>query len=127
VALLTFVWLEVVAPLTSSARALVFVLVMYSLFTISSAVVFPETWFRRGDPLSLWFRLYGAVAPIQRTDDGLELRFPGSRLSDDDLVTDTSVVAFVLALVWELTYSGFIVTPSASGPSKRSSGSASRR
>jgi len=112
VALLTFVWLEVVAPLTSSARALVFVLVMYSLFTISSAVVFsPETWFRRGDPLSLWFRLYGAVAPIQRTDDGLELRFPGSRLSDDDLVTDTSVVAFVLALVWELTYSGFIVTP----------------
>ena len=52
VALLTFVWLEVVAPLTSSARALVFVLVMYSLFTISSAVVFsPETWFRRGDPL----------------------------------------------------------------------------
>ncbi|PGF18336.1 hypothetical protein CP556_12105 [Natrinema sp. CBA1119] len=112
VALLTFIWLEVVAPLTSSARVLVFVLVMYSLFTISSAVVFsPETWFRRGDPLSLWFRLYGAVAPIQRTDDGLELRFPGSRLSDDDLVTDTSVVAFVLALVWELTYSGFIVTP----------------
>ncbi|MFC6767256.1 hypothetical protein [Natrinema soli] len=112
VALLTFVWLEIVAPLTSSARALVFVLVMYSLFTISSAVVFsPETWFRRGDPLSLWFRLYGAVAPIQRTDDGFELRFPGSRLSDDDLITDTSVVAFVLALVWELTYSGFIVTP----------------
>ncbi|WP_226039029.1 hypothetical protein [Natrinema sp. DC36] len=112
VALLTFIWLEVVAPLTSSARALVFVLIMYSLFTISSAVVFsPETWFRRGDPLSLWFRLYGAVAPIQRTDDGFELRFPGSRLSDDDLVTDTSVVAFVLALVWELTYSGFIVTP----------------
>lgn len=112
VALLTFVWLEVVAPLTLSARALVFVLVMYSLFTISSAVIFsPETWFRRGDPLSLWFRLYGAVAPIQRTDDGFELRFPGSRLSDDDLIPDTSVVAFVLALVWELTYSGFIVTP----------------
>ncbi|QLK27113.1 hypothetical protein HYG81_05760 [Natrinema zhouii] len=112
VALLTFVWLEVVAPLTLSARALVSVLVMYSLFTISSAVIFsPETWFRRGDPLSLWFRLYGAVAPIQRTDDGFELRFPGSRLSDDDLIPDTSVVAFVLALVWELTYSGFIVTP----------------
>lgn len=112
VALLTFVWLEVVAPLTSSPRALVAVLAVYSLFTISSAVVFsPETWFRRGDPLSLWFRLYGAVAPIQRTDDGFELRFPGSRLSEPDLVTDTSLVAFVLALVWELTYSGFIVTP----------------
>lgn len=112
IALLTFVWLEVVAPLTSSPTALVAMLVLYSLFTISGAVVFsPETWFRRGDPLSLWFRCYGAVAPIQRTDDGFELRFPGSRLSDADLVVDTSVVAFVLALVWELTYSGFIVTP----------------
>ncbi|WP_254761637.1 hypothetical protein [Natrinema marinum] len=112
VALLTFVWLEIVAPLTSSPDVLLAVLLMYSLFTISSAVVFsPSTWFRRGDPLSLWFRLYGAVAPIQRTDDGFELRYPGSRLSDADLVTDTSLVAFVLALVWELTFSGFIVTP----------------
>ncbi len=112
IALLTFVWLEVVAPLTSSPQALIFVLTMYSLFTISGAVVFsPATWFRRGDPLSLWFRLYGAVAPIQRTDDGFELRYPGSRLSEPDLITDTSLVAFVLALVWELTYSGFIVTP----------------
>ncbi|WP_226007799.1 hypothetical protein [Natrinema salinisoli] len=112
VALLTFVWLEVIAPLTSSPRALVAVLALYSVFTISSAVVYsPEVWFRRGDPLSLWFRLYGAVAPIQRTEDGFELRFPGSRLSEADLVTDNSLVAFVLALVWELTYSGFIVTP----------------
>ncbi|MFD1565024.1 hypothetical protein ACFR99_15915 [Haloarchaeobius amylolyticus] len=112
VALLTFVWLEVVAPLTSSATVLALMLVMYSLFTVSSAVVFsPETWFRRGDPLSLWFRLYAAVAPIQRTDDGFELRYPGSKLGEADVVTDTSLVAFVLALVWELTYSGFIVTP----------------
>jgi len=50
-------------PLTSSARALVFVLVMYSLFTISSAVVFsPETWFRRGDPLAVVSTLRGRRA-----------------------------------------------------------------
>ena len=112
VALLTFVWLEVVAPLTTSATMLALMLVMYSLFTISGAIVFsPETWFRRGDPLSLWFRLYSAVAPIQRTDDGLAFRYPGSKLGEEDVITDTSLVAFVLALVWELTYSGFIVTP----------------
>ncbi|MGM0388925.1 MAG: hypothetical protein ACQEP0_10505, partial [Natrinema limicola] len=112
VALLTFVWLEVVAPLTTSTTVLALMLVMYSLFTVSSAVIFsPETWFRRGDPLSLWFRLYSAVAPIQRTPDGLELRYPGSKLGEDDMITDTSLVGFVLALVWELTYSGFIVTP----------------
>ncbi|MDF9748446.1 hypothetical protein [Natrinema salsiterrestre] len=112
VALLTFVGLEVIAPLTSSPTILLLVLGFYSLFTLSGAVVFsPETWFRRGDPLSMWFRCYGAVAPIQLTDNGFELRYPGSRLSDADLITDTSLVAFVLALVWELTYSGFIVTP----------------
>lgn len=109
--LLALVWLEVVAPLSSSAPALAAVVLAYSAFTVAGAVAFsPETWFRRGDPISVWFRLYGAVAPVQRTDDGLEVRYPGSRLGDDDVVTDVSLVAFVLALVWELTYSGFIVT-----------------
>ncbi|WP_440771480.1 hypothetical protein [Natronorubrum sp. DTA28] len=109
--LLALVWLELLVPLSSSARALVAVILAYSALTIGCAVVFsPETWFRRGDPISVWFRLYGAVAPIQRTDDGLEVRYPGSRLSDDDVVTDVSLVAFVLVLVWEVTYSGFIVT-----------------
>ncbi|WP_049914522.1 hypothetical protein [Haloterrigena salina] len=109
--LLALVWLELVAPLSSSPRALVAVVVAYSAFTIGGAVAFtPETWFRKGDPLSVWFRLYGAVAPIQRTDEGLELRYPGARLGEDDVVTDVSLVAFVLALVWELTYSGFVVT-----------------
>ena len=110
-ALLALVWLELVAPLSSSPRALVAVVLAYSAFTIAGAVAFgSEPWFRRGDPISVWFRLYGAVAPIQRTDDGLELCYPGAKLSDDDVVTDVSLVAFVLVLVWELTYSGFVVT-----------------
>ncbi|WP_440764619.1 hypothetical protein [Natronorubrum sp. DTA7] len=110
-ALLALIWLELLLPLSSSARALVVVVLAYSAFTIGGAVVFsPETWFRRGDPISVWFHLYGAVAPLQRTQDGLEVRYPGSRLGDDDVVTDVSLVAFVLVLVWELTYSGFIVT-----------------
>ncbi|WP_436344146.1 hypothetical protein [Natronorubrum sp. FCH18a] len=109
--LLALIWLELVAPLSSSARALAVVVLAYSAFTIAGAVAFsPETWFRNGDPISVWFRLYGAVAPIQRTDDGLEFRYPGSRLGDDDVVTDVSLIAFVLVLIWELTYSGFVVT-----------------
>ncbi|WP_254768860.1 hypothetical protein [Salinilacihabitans rarus] len=110
--LLLFVWLEVVAPLSSAPRMLVAVLLGYTAVTLAAAASFsPEEWFRRGDPLSVWFRLYGAVAPIQRTDDGLEFRFPAARLTDGDVVTDRSAVAFVLALVWELTYNGFVVTP----------------
>ena len=30
---------------------------------------------------------------------------------DDDVLTDLSGAAFAVVLVWELTYSGFIVTP----------------
>ncbi|MFC4542302.1 hypothetical protein ACFO5R_10215 [Halosolutus amylolyticus] len=112
VALLALVWLEIVAPLSSSPGALLLAVLGYSAFTIGGAVAFsPATWFDRGgDPLSTWFRMYGAVAPVQRTDDGLAVRFPGARLGDDDVVTDVSAIAFVLVLVWELTYSGFIVT-----------------
>ncbi|WP_265112230.1 hypothetical protein [Halosolutus halophilus] len=110
-ALLVLVWLEIVAPLSSSPGALLLAVLGYSAFTIGGAVAFsPDSWFQRGDPLSTWFRLYGAVAPVQRTDDGLAVRFPGARLSDDDVITDVSAIAFVLVLVWELTYSGFIVT-----------------
>ncbi len=110
-ALLTLIWLEIVAPLSSSPGALLLAVLGYSAFTIGGAVAFsPDSWFERGDPISVWFRLYGAVAPIQRTDDGLELRFPGARLSEEDVITDVSAIAFILVLVWELTYSGFIVT-----------------
>ncbi|MHC3437638.1 hypothetical protein ACYJ1Y_05920 [Natrialbaceae archaeon A-gly3] len=110
-ALLVLIWLEIVAPLATLPWTLVLVVTGYSAFTIAGAVAFtPETWFRRGDPISVLFRLYGAVGPIQRTDEGLEIRPPGSRLSDDDVVVDLSSVAFILLLVWELTYSGFIVT-----------------
>lgn len=111
-ALLALIWLEVVAPLSSSPRALTGAVAGYSLLTIAGGVVFPtDAWFRRADPLSVWFRCYGSVAPIQRTGNGLALRAPGARLGDDDVLTDLSGVAFAVLLVWELTYSGFIVTP----------------
>lgn len=110
-ALIVLIWLEIVAPLATLPWTLALIVLGYTVFTVAGAVAFtPETWFRRGDPISFVFRLYGAVAPIQRTEDGLEFRPPGSRLSDADVVTDLSSVAFILLLVWELTYSGFIVT-----------------
>ncbi|MDZ7730271.1 MAG: hypothetical protein U5K37_04000 [Natrialbaceae archaeon] len=110
--LLGFVWLEVVTPLSASARTLVAVVLVYLVVTIAGAVVFqPRTWFERADPLVTWFRLYGSVAPIQRTEAGLELRIPGSRLTDADVITHPSQLGFVLAIIWELTFSGFIVTP----------------
>ncbi|ELZ07830.1 hypothetical protein [Natrialba aegyptia] len=108
------VWLELVLPVTSDPPLLARLAAGYTIYTVAGAILFgSNAWFRRADPLATVFRLYGAVAPIQRRRDGrgLTLVLPGSRLRDPDLVTDASEVAFVLLLVWELTFNGFVVTP----------------
>ncbi|WP_331236443.1 hypothetical protein [Natronorarus salvus] len=112
VGLLSLIWIEVIVPVTTVPRVLAVAVLAYSVYTLAGAIVFsPDDWFRYGDPLSVWFRFYGAVAPIQRTESGLELRLPGARLREGDAFRDLSVVAFSVLLVWELTYSGFVVTP----------------
>jgi hypothetical protein len=110
--LLALIWLEVVFPVTTTPWVLALAVVSYSVYTLAGAVVFsPADWFRYADPLSVWFRFYGAVAPLQRIGGGLELRLPGARLREGEAFRDLSVVAFSVLLVWELTYSGFVVTP----------------
>ncbi|MXR21992.1 hypothetical protein GRX66_15810, partial [Halobacterium sp. PCN9] len=69
-----------------------------------------DQWFDDVDPLSRLFRSYGSVAPVQRTADGLSLRLPAMRLTDDVVTTDGGV-AFVIALLWGTTYDGLVGTP----------------
>jgi hypothetical protein len=111
--LLVLIYLEVVLELTSNPPTLATLVVLYTIGTLAGATAFgSDRWFRYGDPVSVWFRLYSSVAPIQRTDDGrLTVRWPGARLSEGDVLEHRTDAAFVLALVFELTYSGFIVTP----------------
>jgi len=111
-ALLALIYAEIVTPLTQSPATLAWAVLAYSAFTLAGAVaVGPDAWVRNADPVSAWFRFYGAVGPLQRTGEGWSLRAPGSRLREADLVTDLSDIAFVVLLVWELTLSGFVVTP----------------
>ena len=110
--LLLLIYLEIVLPVTEVPWLLATLLVVYSVVTVAGAVaVGPNDWFRYADPVSVWFRLYSAVAPLQRTDNGWELRVPGARLRERDVLEDRSAVAFVIVLVYELTYSGFVATP----------------
>lgn len=109
--LLGLVWFEVMFPVSTVPTVLATAILGYSAVTLTGAVLFgPDDWFENADPLSVLFRLYGSVAPIQRHDGTLRLQLPGSELTDPDLVTDESDVAFIVGLVWELTYSGFITT-----------------
>jgi hypothetical protein len=109
--LLALVWFEVVSPLADEPPLLAGAALGY--LTISAAGVLAvghDSWFGRIDPLSRLFRMYGAVAPVQRTDSGLQLRLPATKLSDD-LLSNPGDVAFVVALLWGTTYDGLVGTP----------------
>jgi hypothetical protein len=111
VGVLALVWIEVVFPVSTVPSVLATAILGYSLYTIAGAVVFgPDAWFEHGDPIAVLFRFYGAVAPMQLRDGSIAIALPGSELAESAIVTDESDVAFVVALVWELTYSGFITT-----------------
>jgi hypothetical protein len=111
VGLLGLVWVEIIFPVSTVPAVLATAIVLYTVLTLAGALLFgSESWFRHADPISVLFRLYGAVAPVQRRKGTLQIKLPGGELRDSDVVTDTSDIAFVIALVWELTYSGFITT-----------------
>lgn len=110
--LLALIWVEIVVPVNTAPATLALAVLAYSVYTLVGAIlVSPDEWFRYADPLAVWFRCYGAVGPIQRTDEGIRLRVPGARLRDSDVIRDLSGMAFIVLLVWELTYSAFVVTP----------------
>jgi len=115
-ALFVLVWLEIVLPVTEDPALLASLVVGYTVYTLAGAVVFGRSdWFHGGDPVSVWFRFYGAVAPLQRGEDGIELRPYGARLREGDAVAGRSEVAFAVLLVAELTFSGFVATPPGQG------------
>ncbi len=107
------VFLELVFPISSEPRVLAQAAVFYlAVALVGASLVSPAVWFDRVDPLSVLFRVYGAVAPIQYDDEGgWQFVLPGSRLRDPTVVRDRSELAFVLLLIWELSFNGFVVTP----------------
>ena len=112
--LLLLVWLEVVTEVASNPRQLTAVVGVYVVATVVGGTLLGHgTWRRQFDPVAGVFDLYGRVAPIQRTDDGLELVVPGAALTeaDADATTRVSEVGFVIALLWVTTFDGFVATP----------------
>ena len=111
VGLLALVWLEVVSPLASDAELLASVVLVYTAITLAGTGVYgTDRWFGTVDPVARVFRYYGRIAPVRRTDSGIEVTLPGARLAETKLVTDVDEVAFVVALVWVTTYDGLVAT-----------------
>jgi hypothetical protein len=90
------------------------VILAYSVLTVGGAVVFgPGQWFGTVDPVARVFRYYGRLAPLTHDDDTgrLELRLPGTDLTETRLVDGFDEVAFVVAILWVTTYDGLVATP----------------
>jgi hypothetical protein len=91
-------------------RVLAVAILGYTLYTVAGGIVFgADDWFRFCDPLAVVFRFYGYVAPLQRTENGIELRLPGAVLTETNEF-DIADSGFAIALIWELTFSGFVTT-----------------
>lgn len=109
--LLLLVWVELLFPVSTVPSVLATAILGYTLVTIAGVTLFgSDSWFLNVDPLSIIFRMLGAVAPFQWKDGTLSFQLPGSELPETDVITDLSDIAFVTALIWELTYSGFVST-----------------
>ncbi|MFW5911217.1 MAG: hypothetical protein ACOCQV_00620 [Halolamina sp.] len=112
--LLLLVWLEVVTEVASDAQQLTVVVGGYLVATVVGYVLLGRaTWRRQFDPVAGVFDLYGRLAPVQRTDDGLTICPPGAALreTDADATTRASEIGFVIALLWVTTFDGFVATP----------------
>ena len=111
--LLLLVYVEVVTPVDSAPRLLSLVIVAYSAVTLAGAVVYGnETWFETVDPISGVFRVYGRIAPIQKTNDGYMVQFPGASLAESDTAASKDTVAFTIALLWGTSFDGVVTTGS---------------
>lgn len=131
--LLLLVWLEVVSDVASDPGQLTVIVLVYAAATVlGSFVVGRRAWVQQVDPIAHVFRVYGRVAPIQRTDDGLELVVPGAALAarktgtavadggelenaagDEAETTQAlavSEVGFIVALLWVTSFDGFVAT-----------------
>jgi hypothetical protein len=109
--LLLLVWFELIFPVSTLPSVLATAIVMYTLITTGGVFLFgSSSWFNNVDPLSIIFRMLGAVAPLQWKNGTLSLQLPGSELTETDVISDLSDIAFIIALIWELTYSGFVST-----------------
>ncbi len=109
--LLGMVWLEVVTPVASDPPLLATVVLAYTGVTLAGAAVFGPAWYESVDPISRVFRVYGRLAPFQRTDDGFAVELPGSRLVHDADGATRADVRFVVALVWATSFDGLVSTP----------------
>ena len=105
VALLVFVWLELVLPGRAEPRTIGVFLVLYGVVQLVAALWFGSGWFARGDGFEVYSTLLGRLSPFGRRADGrLVLRSPLDGL--DGVRVERGLTAVVLVLIGSTGFDG---------------------
>lgn len=111
VLLLAFAWFELVYPAPDDPERLARAAGLYWLATFIAMLVFGhEQWSRRGEFLSVFFRVLSHFALLGRDEQGrLTLRWPGARLLETGPLPKSGV-AFVLLALSSVSFDGLTHT-----------------
>ena len=104
--------IENLTVIPRSPRLTTVILAMYALVMIGGATLYGTVWLRRADPLGVFYRLFGRVAPINisRTDDGYAVALRPPWRGCLDPVDSVPLVIFVIATVYTVSFDGFTNT-----------------
>ena len=105
IALLAFVWLELVLPGRAEPRTVGVFLVVYGVVQLVAALWFGAGWFARGDAFEVYSTLLGRMSPFGRREDGrLVLRSPLDGV--DGLRAERGLTAVVMVLIGSTGFDG---------------------
>jgi hypothetical protein len=105
VALLCFVWLELVLPGRAEPRTVGVFLVLYGVAQLVGGLWFGPGWFARADAFEVYSSLLGRLSPFgRRTDGTLVVRSPLD--GADGLRAEPGLVAVVMVLIGSTGFDG---------------------
>ena len=105
VALLCFVWLELVLPGRAHPRTVGVFLVLYGVVQLVAGLWFGAGWYARGDAFEVYSTLLGRLSPFGRRSDGrLVVRSPLDGV--DGVRAEPGLVAFVMVLIGSTGFDG---------------------
>jgi hypothetical protein len=112
---LAFAWLEVIGTISQDPRAMAVVVVGYSVYLWLGMYVYgTEPWLSNADPFTRLYAYLGKFAPLAPANDDrdAEIRMYGVGLVEaDPSLYDTGALAFLVALLYTVTFDGFLATP----------------
>jgi hypothetical protein len=103
---------ETLTVVPRSPRMTTVVISAYALAMVGGAALFGRGWLRKADPLAVFYRLFGRVAPIEvaREDGGYALRTRPPWRGCETPVEGFAAVAFAIAMVYTVSFDGFVNT-----------------